>query len=248
MTSVGIIVASAASILGLAGCATPGPLHVYSVSAPQAAEISDFGGKSGKVSVPSFLEGEDVATGMAYDPFTDHFFVRLEPGNRFLVVDRPARAVKRRFTVAEIPVNGGGDLAIRPATGHVFLLRPGRAELDEINRYGEWIRVVKLEAAPTRAATGIAYDMARDRLLVLFGENEIVAYSREGGNLGKVCQLEKAVGHSLGYDAEQRELYAPLAAPERRIGVFSQDGKLQRTLEPQAFGVDVGPRSFLRMF
>jgi hypothetical protein len=247
MTRVGIFGAVVVGVSGLAGCATPGPLHVYSVAAPQAAEISDLGDR-GKNSVPSFLEGEDVATGMAYDPFTDHFFVRLEPGNRILVVDRPARAVKRRFTVAEMPVNGGGDLAIRPATGHVFLLRPGRAELDEINRYGEWIRVVKLDTAPAQLATGIAYDMVRDRLLVLFGENEIVGYSREGGNLGKVCQLDRAVGASLGYDAEQREFYAPLAAPERRIGVFNEQGKLQRTLESAAFGVDVGPRSFLRMF
>lgn len=248
MKRLGLSAIALAVLLGVSGCATPGPLHVYSIGAPQAAEISDLGDQSGKISVPSFLEGEDVATGMAYDPFTDHFFVRLEPGNRILVVDRPARAVKRQFTVAEMPVNGGGDLAIRPASGHVFLLRPGRAELDEISRYGEWIKVVALGAPPSQPASGVAYDSIRDRLLVVFGGGEVVAYSRDGGNQGRVCQLERPVGPSLGYDAERREFYAPLATPERRIGVFSEAGKLQRTLEPAAFGVDVGPRSFLRMF
>lgn len=248
MKRVGLSATALAALLGAAGCATPGPLHVYSVGAPQAAEISDFGDQPGKTSVPSFLEGEDVAAGMAYDPFTDHFFVRLEPGNRILVVDRPARAVKRRFTVAEMPATGGGDLAIRPQSGHVFLLRPGEPALDEITRYGEWIRVIPLESAPAAATKAIAYDSIRDRLLVLFGADQVVPYTRDGKNEGTPRKLDRAVGPSLGFDAERREFYAPLAGPDHRIGIFNEEGRLLRTLEAGAIGVDVGPRSFLRMF
>lgn len=50
--------------LAAGGCATPGPLHVYTVANPAANAIHDTGGTPAD-EIPSFL---------ARDPFTDHFF------------------------------------------------------------------------------------------------------------------------------------------------------------------------------
>lgn len=247
MRRAGFLVVILAALFGVTGCATPGPLHVYATASAQPAEITDLGGEQGPGKVPAFVEAGDEVTGMAYDPFTDHFFLRLAPGNRFLVVDRPARSVKRRFTVTAMPTTGGGDLAIRPKTGHVYLLRPGDAALDEITRLGDWVRVIRLDPAPALPAA-IAYDSIRDRLLVLFGTNQVVPYTLAGRQAGEPIRLQQPVGPSLGFDPERREYYAPLTGSDSRIGVFGEDGRLQRTLDQDAASVDVGPRSFLRMF
>src|SRR5436190_17530024 len=106
--------------LALGGCATPGPMHVYFTGSGAPEVIGDAGGDR-QVDVPSFLEPEDALTGLAYDPFTDHLFLRLAPGNQIRVVDRPARAIKREFTIDGLSAAGGGDLAVRPRDGHIFL-------------------------------------------------------------------------------------------------------------------------------
>src|SRR6185436_8779329 len=100
-----------ALLLALAGCATPGPWHVYLGDAPAPTVVVDVSGDA-RTEVPSFLEPEDQLTGLAYDPFTDHLFLRLAPGNKIRVVDRPARAIKREFTIESLSTTGGGDLAV----------------------------------------------------------------------------------------------------------------------------------------
>src|ERR1700690_1398515 len=85
---------------GGAGCATPGALHVYSLASTAHETVRDTG-PEGAVDMPSFVAPNEILMGLAYDPFTDHFFLRLAPGNHFRVVDRPARAIKREFNVAE---------------------------------------------------------------------------------------------------------------------------------------------------
>ena len=82
--------------------------------------------------------------------------------------DRPARRIKREFTLEKIPADGGGDLAIRPRDGHVFALLPGRAALAEFTRYGEFLRMIELEGM-SAPPLGLAYDMRDDRLLLLLG-------------------------------------------------------------------------------
>src|SRR5471032_2047214 len=119
--------------LGGGGCATPGPLHVYSLASPTAPDIADRGPEPA-LDVPSFLAAGETVTGFAYDPFTDHFFLRLAPGNRIRVVDRPARAVKREFVVSGLPATGGGDLAVRPRDGHIFLVHPTEPMVIELTR------------------------------------------------------------------------------------------------------------------
>lgn len=227
----------------LAGCATPGPLHVYSLE-PGAAKVTDTGGERA-ADVPSHLEPEDHLTGFAYDPYTDHFFLRLEPGNRIRVVDRPARKIKREFEINEL--GAGGDLAIRPRDGHVFFLESRPVRVVETSRLGKRIRAFDLEGVT--APAGIACDLAQHRLLVLHGDGRnITAHDLEGRKVGAL-RLEQPAGASLAFDSERRELFAPLASAPNAIGVFDLDGKLLRCLErvPGRF-VDVGPRSFVRVF
>ena len=241
------IVLLAATVLAVAGCATPGPLHVYSMTVAQPALIHDEGGEA-PTDVPSFLAPGDMLTGLAYDPFTDHFFLRLDPGNRIRVVDRPARSVKREFVVADLPTAGGGDIAVRPRNGHLFLLHPTEAKIIELTRLGKWVRSISLDGA-SAPGRGLAYDAARDRLLVLTqtAPAYIAFHDLDGRALGSVS-LERDVDPSIAFDAEAREFYAPLTGTQGEMGVFDESGRLRRVLAGPADFVTIGPRSFLRLF
>lgn len=239
--------------LALGGCATKGPLHVYTLDAPDAAAIGDSGGTDAR-SVPSFLEPGDRVTGFAYDPFTDHFFLRLAPGNQIRVVDRPARAIKREFTVAELPTMGGGDLAVRPRSGHLYFVHPGEPALIETSRLCEFIRRIPLRDLATPPA-GAAYDAERDQLLTLSdgpGAGAKMLVTRralDGTKIGEVALARRARG-PLAFDAEARELYVRAPEPDAGFLVFDEQGKFLRILSPAARVefLDVGPRSFLRVF
>lgn len=229
----------------LAGCSTPGPLHVYLGTAPQPETILDLGNDR-QINVPSFLKSEDQLTGLAYDPFTDHLFLRLAPGNKIRVVDRPARAIKREFTIEGISSSGGGDLAVRPRDGHIFLLENHGAAIAETNRFGKLVRTFTTDTEP-RDAIGIAVDSEANRLLLLHADRQSVTLHNEDGRQMRQIRLDQPVGGSLAVDGEHRELYAPLETG-RYIGVFNFEGKLLRRLPEQATFVDVGQRSFVRVF
>ncbi|PTX90674.1 hypothetical protein DB354_18590 [Opitutus sp. ER46] len=237
-----------ASLL-LAGCATPGPAHLYTV-APRAPEIRDraLDGRDVARDVPSFLEPGDTVTGFAYDPFTDHFFLRLAPGNQIRVVDRPARAIKRAFTIDPSP-GPGGDLALNPRDGHLFLLDATRAELVETSRLGAIIGRIPLQGVAT-PPLGVAFDARQDSLLVLLEDGlTLHRFSLTGLNTGKF-QLARHVRAAIAFDSDARELYAPLADADAEIGVFDEQGQLMRTLpapDTPTF-LDVGPHAFLRVF
>jgi hypothetical protein len=237
-----------AGSLGLMGCATSGQLHVYRVSTAEPAVVHDAAEGLAAAEVPAFLEPGETITGFAYDPFTDHFFLRLAPGDRLKVIDRPARAVKREFAAEHTPSTGGGDLAVRPRDGHLFLTHPSEAALIELNRFGNFVRTVPL-ATLARHPAGVAFDSIRDRLLVLASVTElrVTAHSLDGQLLATITLDRPIAAGALGYDAELRELYAPLRDGDA-IGVFAEDGRLRRTLPLAADFLDVGPRSFLRMF
>jgi len=231
----------------LTGCATPGPLHVYTLSPTQPAIIRDQASQAptDSADVPSFLKAEDQLTGLAYDPFTDHFFLRLAPGNLIRVVDRPARAIKREFTAEQLGSSDGGDLAVRPRDGHLFFLQPRQRTIVELTRLGEFVRVISLSFTPA-VPMGIAYDATQHQLYVL-SQQEIVTCEVSGREKARI-RLDRAVRGSLAFDDERREFYAPLSAPAEGIGVFGPDGQWRRTLSPGAPFVDLGPRSFLRLF
>lgn len=238
-----LAMASAWLAFGAAGCATPGPLHVYSLANATAPEIRDDG-PAPAAAVPSFLAPGDTVTGFAYDPFTDHFFLRLAPGNRIRVVDRPARAVKREFTAEKLPADGGGDLAVRPRDGHLFFVSPSEPALLETNRFGSFIRRIGL---PSRAE-GIAYDSEHDELIALDDSGRTaIRMDRDGNPRASVPLSQPVASGAFGYDPTRRELYAPLR-DGGRVGVFDDRGQLLLTLSMTAPLLDVGPRSFLRVF
>jgi uncharacterized protein YjiK len=197
---------------------------------------------------PSFLQPGETLTGFAYDPYTDHFFLRLAPGSRFRVVDRPARAIKREFTVAALDGSGGGDLAIRPRDGHVFALLPSEHAVLEITRFGEAVRRFVLDGL-FAAPTGIAYDPTNDRLFILSGSApaQITTHALNGKLIDRVPISSNLAPSSLGYDAEKQEFYLPLAE-RAAVGVFNHEGRLLRTITSHAAFIDVGPRSFVRVF
>lgn len=238
--TLGLLLAAA----GLTGCATPGVLHVYSLAPGDTEHVRDQGGDA-PAEVPSYLQPEDQLTGFAYDPNTDHFFLRLAPGNKLRVVDRPARAIKRELTVDGAPATGGGDLALRPLTGHLYLLHPSEPAVIETTRLGKLVRQFPL-AGLTAPAAGIAFDATHDELLVLARDGREIVRCSLAGEKRSAVRLDRAVGASLGFDAERRELYAPLAGGG--VGVFDESGKLLRTLPGDATVIDVGPRSFIRVF
>ncbi len=238
-----------ATLLALAvtGCATQGPLHVYAVGEGTDRPILDRG-PAGESSGPSFLKPHERISGFAYDPYTDHFFLRLDPGNRIRVVDRPARAIKREFEIAGAPA-GRGDLAVRPLTGHLYLLGPGPAQILQATRLGRYLGEFTLAGA-SPPLLGLAYDAGRDRLLALGADaRRITLHDRNGARLGEL-ELAAPVGPALAFDADAREIHAPLRNRPGTIGIFDEQGRLLRTLAlPAASGlVDVGPRSFIRVF
>jgi hypothetical protein len=230
--------------LGLAGCSTPGPLHVYSLPAVGAPRIFDRG-DDGTAEVPSFVGSDEKVTGFAYDPFTDHFFLRLEPGSRIRVVDRPARKIKREFVIEDALPKSGGDLAVRPRDGHLFLLDPDAVM--ETTRLGKLVRTFTLTGAHG-IPSAIAFDMVRDRLLVLGADGRhVTVHDLTGARMSEV-QLQQTAGASLAFDAEKREIYAPLRERPKEVGVFDESGRLLRSLPATGPLIDVGQRSLIRVF
>ncbi|HEY0944635.1 MAG TPA: hypothetical protein VGD81_05185 [Opitutaceae bacterium] len=246
--------------LGLGGCATPGPAHLYVAPAQRPAVIVDValeGGGVGagvRVDVPSYVRPGERLVGLAYDPFTDHLFLRLAPGNRIRVVDRPARRIKRQFAAEGVSAAGDGDLAIRSRDRHLFLGHPTDAAVIETTLSGKFVRTIALEAGGPPPA-GVAYDQARDELLVLGGGDlaHVRRFDLEGRRLGGVALDRDVELTALAFDSAAREFYAPLRGG-RAIGVFSETGQLQREvplaeIAPAGVrGLDVGQRSALRLF
>jgi hypothetical protein len=233
----------------LTSCASPGPLHVYSFPRDQLTAIRDSSETDiATAETPSFIGGSEQLEGFAYDPFTDHFFLRLRPGNRIRVVDRPARAVKREFVVNEVPSTGGGDIAVRPQNGHLYLIHPTEPKVIELTRLGAHVRTLPLGGATT-PAKGLAYDSERNRLLALMSTNPArIDFLNHSGQVLTSITLERAVGSCLAYDAKARTIYAPLVGEGARLGVFDENGRLLRMAPAITEFVDVGPRSFVRMF
>ncbi|MES2693880.1 MAG: hypothetical protein V4773_10440 [Verrucomicrobiota bacterium] len=228
----------------LAGCATPGPLHVYSLARDRGEKsIADH--REGQAAeAPSFLEEEDQLTGFAYDPFTDHFFLRLAPGNKIRVVDRPARAIKREYTAEGLTT--GGDLALVPRSGHLFFLDGTPTRVVETSRFGKVVGTFPLEGVSS--ASGLACDPQKNQLLALHADGRQLSFHDLQGKRLSAITLSKAAAGSLALDAERGELYAPLREKAGVLGIFALDGKLLRELPLPAAFVDLGPRSFVRVF
>jgi hypothetical protein len=235
---------------GIAGCSTPGPTHAYLASRAEDPIIDLLPG-SPTAEVPTFLDAVNELYGIAYDPFTDHIFIRSFPGDYIRVIDRPAHKIKRGFLVKGLPP-GPGDLAIRSSDRHLFFSHPKRPEIVETTLYGEIIRTITLEDTATPPA-GVAYDQKKDRLLILQSGSpaRVDTYKLSGKRLGSVILDHDVRQVSLAYDSDKSEFYAPLRG-QAAVGIFDSQGHLLRTLaNPSASPfdyVDVGQRSLLRLF
>jgi len=237
--------------LVLAGCATPGPNHLYMLNPESPGVISDHATTGIETNdVPSFLADDETLLGLAYEPFTDHLFLRLAPGNRFRVVDRPDRSIKREFTASDVPDTGGGDLAIRSRDRHLFLSHPTNATLIELTLHGRPVRTIPLQHR-TAPPGGIAYDQVHDLIYATAPDGRgLQVYDREGRLQRTIALPFVILPPVLAYDSAAREFY--VQRPDHRLVVLDADGNLQRELadpqpdRPAAF--DVGPRSFLRIF
>lgn len=242
-----------ASLLALlSGCSTPGPNHAY-VAATAADPILDLAKNQPSTDVSTHLFLPVEVCGIAYDPFTDHLFVRLPPGNFVRVIDRPARRVKYDFTASGVPATGGGgDIAIRSRDRDLFFAHPSQPVLIETTLYGDHVRDIRLQYLST-APEGVAYDQKLDRFYILVSGRPatVKVYALDGHLIGALTLDHAVVPVSLAFDSVAREFYAPLDG-EPAIGVFDAKGRLLRKLPipaaPAYEHVDVGARSFLRLF
>jgi hypothetical protein len=225
-------------------------MHAY-LGGQAEDPIVDLLPGSPDASVPTYLSSVNTLYGLAYDPFTDHLFLRVFPGDFIRVIDRPARKIKRSFFVEELPP-GRGDLAIRSSDRHLFFAHPTDPSIIETTLNGKFIRSITLENLQGPAA-GIAYDQKHDRLLILKGGDlaDIGTYDLQGKRLSGVALDHDVTLRSLAYDSNAAEFYVPLPG-NSGIGIFNSHGHLLRTLtsaDPHSHDfVDVGQRSLVRMF
>jgi uncharacterized protein YjiK len=158
--------------------------------------------------------------------------------------------VKREFTVAELQTHDdAGDLAVRPRDGHLFATHPTESALIELTRLGKIVRAIPLAGLDTQPLA-VAYDPQSNRVFTLQIKNRTTwlnTHELDGRLLRQVALAEPVSPRSIGFDADKRELYVPLATG-KAVGVFDENGKLLRTIALPATFLDVGPRSFLRMF
>jgi uncharacterized protein YjiK len=239
-----------AASFGLSGCSTPGPTHAYLASRAEDPVLDLLPG-SPVAEIPIYLSWSKEISGIAYDPFTDHLFIRVFPGNYIRVIDRPAGKIKRNFSVPDLP-EGRGDLAIRSSDRHLFFAHPTLPALLETTLYGATVRSITLTGMQTPPA-GVAYDQKHDRLLILQNgaPARVDTYALSGQRVGGVALDHPVRPGSLAYDSETAELYVPLP-DQAAVGIFSAEGKLLRTLANPGANVvdyiDVGQRSLLRLF
>lgn len=245
--------------LGLGGCATPGPTHVYWAAASSSA-LHDLETASGeRRTLDGHVKKGEVIVGLAYDYFTDYLFLRLSPGDVIRIVNRPAgtrvRDLKLTPEVAVSPdetaVNSL-DITVRSRDRHIFAIDPRETAIIEFTLAGEMIRRIKIASPPRGPIGGLGFDQHRDHLVVLFASSPaVLAEVTLDGTIVHQTNLAAAVHPvSLGCDSDAGEYFVPLA--DGAIGAFDRDGHLLRThrvpagVTPAAIGA--GPRAFLRLF
>jgi hypothetical protein len=246
-------------VIGLGGCATPGPTHVYWAAA-SGLTVYDLETASGdRRSLDGQIKKGEEIVGLAYDQFTDYLFLRLKPGDVIRIVNRPAGSPVRDLKLTpeialapgETPMNSL-DLTVRSRNRHLFAIDPREPVIVEFTLAGEMVRKIKLANPPRGPVGGLGFDDRRDRLVVLFASSPaVLAEVTLDGTIVHQTNLAATVHPvSLGCDAEAGEYFVPLA--DGAIGVFDREGHLLRShqvpagVAPAAIGA--GPRAFLRVF
>jgi len=242
----------------LAGCATPGPTHVY-LAGPEAGPIWDRPAEAPHeaVALPGFVAAGERVVGLAYDYNTDYLWLRVMPGDLLRVVNRPARRVEAEHAAAtgDVALDAGSlDLAIRSADRRVFAVAGDGLTVVVFHRQGHRLRSFAPGGGTADARIGgLAYDQTQDRLLVLWHDEAGRAWvawdDRTGGMQYKVELPPEVRPHTLGFDDNARHLLVPLAE-ERGLGRFDTDGRKvgREDLPPGDWAIDAGQRSLLRLF
>lgn len=222
--------------------------------APAAAEIVDRRTVDDRQTrLPSHLTPADRAVGLAYDRNTDHLFVRIAPGDRIRVIERPSG---RQFALIRLeggaPAGLAADLAIRADDRHLFFLSESGGAIIETRLDG---RAVRTDALPgdMSPAAGIAIDQRNNGILLLLRSprGPVVVLNRERQEVSRFALRAEIAPTALAHDEATGHVYAPLR-PGNAIGEFDRSGTLVREFStagsaPMIF-VDAGQRAFVRLF
>ena len=242
-----LLAALSAVALGEGGCATSGPNHVYVTRAGSAA-VHDLGPAPAQVD-RVVAPGERVL-GLAYDFNTDHLFLRIAPAQIIRVVERPSGKILREMPLpADLKTGAPADLAIRSSDRHLFAVHPDGHSVVELTLLGGFVRRIEPRGLDAPIG-GLAFDQQNNRLLILTAASPArlcaVAPDR---SVTYYVTLPGAVNPvSLGYNSDAQHYFVPLADGVS-LGEFGADGKLLTVIPcGSVTAIDVGPRSFVRVF
>lgn len=238
---------AAAALALLAGCATPGPNHVY-VTFAGAPVVHDVAA-AGRATVPALHPGE-VVQGLAYDYNLDQLFLRLAPAQVVRAVRRASGTVEREWPLPpELHAAGPADLTLRSRDRHLFAAHPDGRSVVELTLLGAPVRRIELPGLPGPIG-GLAFDQRHDLLLVLAG-GTVTAFTPEGRAGSRVTLGAPVRAVALGFDSEAGRWFAPLA-DGRTLGEFDASGRLVATHQgadgDPITGLAAGQRSFVRVF
>lgn len=236
-----------AALALLAGCATPGPNHVYVALVGEPA-VQDLAA-AGRATVPGLPRGE-VVQGLAYDYNLDQLFIRLAPAQVLRVIRRASGAVEREWPLPpELHAAGPADLTLRSRDRHLFAAHPDGRSVVELTLHGARVRRIELAGLPAPVG-GLAFDQRRGRLLVLAGA-AVWSFTTEGRAEGFVRLGEAVRPVALSFDSAARHFFAPLADGQS-LGEFEETGRLVATHRWDAAaaitGLAAGQRSLVRVF
>ena len=238
----------------LLGCATRGPMHLYSAvdgEQPVRDRALEVGGNDELV---GFLESSDRVVGLGYEFNTDYIWLRIAPGNRLITIKRGFRELWYDYTLPDsflLDDAASGDLAVRSFNRMVYVAMAKPGLVAKVERYGDVNEVIQ-PGASERAIGGLAWwDQVNDRLLILYAEGspEIVVYDNDTDAVGHVTLDAPVRATTLAYDSNRQRYYVPLAEAGW-LGEFDANGHLIDRLpfpDPEA-SIDAGQRSAVRIF
>lgn len=242
--------------IGLTGCATQGPTHLY-LAGPAGGAIVDRDLEGGRHDVlEGFLQSDERVIGLGYEYNTDYIWLRLAPGDELLTIKRSERKEWYRYELpAAFGTEGAAslDLAVRAFNRMVYAAMPEPGLVGKVTRYGDVLDGVR-PGDTTRPIGGLAWDQVNDRLLVLYADDgSVVAYADEVTPVATVRFDRVVTATSLAYDSNRQRYYVPLpAAAGAGIGEFDAEGRFLGPValpaESTGRAIDAGQRSAVRVF
>ncbi|MBT5901339.1 MAG: hypothetical protein HOH58_04435 [Opitutaceae bacterium] len=240
-------------LMTCAGCATRGPMHLYSATSGQDP-VRDQALESGADDeLVGFLDPEDRVIGLGYEFNTDYIWLRLAPGNRLITIKRGFRELWYDYDLPGsflVPEGESGDVAVRSFNRMVYVALAEPGMVGKIERYGDVHEVIQ-PGGSDRTIGGLAWDQVNDLLLVLYSDGvpAVVAYDNDIEEVGRVTFEVATRPTTLAYDSNRQRYYVPLAEAGW-LGEFDTQGRLiaRRAFPDSAAAIDAGQRSAVRMF